>query len=50
MNTDDLWPDADTAWWQVLKIQAKLHQSCGEPDAWKRARPVRRAGQGDGPS
>ena len=26
MNTDDLWPDADTAWWQVLKIQTKLHQ------------------------
>ena len=26
MNTDDLWPDADIAWWQVLKIQTKLHQ------------------------
>jgi RNA-directed DNA polymerase len=26
VNTDDLWPDADTAWWQVLKIQTKLHQ------------------------
>jgi RNA-directed DNA polymerase len=27
VNTDDLWPDARrTAWWQVLKIQTKLHQ------------------------
>lgn len=26
MNTDDLWPDADIAWLQVLKIQTKLHQ------------------------
>ena len=26
MNTDELWPDADTAWARVLKIQTKLHQ------------------------
>jgi hypothetical protein len=26
VNTDDLWPDADIAWLQVLKIQTKLHQ------------------------
>ena len=26
MNTDDLWPDHEVAWWQVLKIQTKLHQ------------------------
>ena len=26
MNTDGLWPDRDTARWQVLKIQTKLHQ------------------------
>ena len=26
MNTDDPWPDHEVAWWQVLKIQTKLHQ------------------------
>ena len=26
MNTDDPWPDADAAWWRVLKVQTKLHQ------------------------
>ena len=26
MNTDEPWPDSDTAWWRVLKIQTKLHQ------------------------
>jgi len=26
VNTDDLWPDHEVAWWQVLKIQTKLHQ------------------------
>ena len=26
MNTDGLWPDRETARWQVLKIQTKLHQ------------------------
>ena len=33
MNTDDPWPDADMAWWQVLKIQTKLHQwATDDPD------------------
>jgi RNA-directed DNA polymerase len=26
VNIDDPWPDADAAWWRVLKIQTKLHQ------------------------
>ena len=26
MNTDAPFPDADEAWWRVLKIQTKLHQ------------------------
>jgi RNA-directed DNA polymerase len=26
VNTDGLWPDRETARWQVLKIQTKLHQ------------------------
>jgi RNA-directed DNA polymerase len=26
VNTDEPWPDADSAWWRVLKIQTKLHQ------------------------
>jgi RNA-directed DNA polymerase len=26
VNTDAPWPDADAAWWRVLKIQTKLHQ------------------------
>ncbi|HZT65969.1 MAG TPA: hypothetical protein VFA11_09280, partial [Acidimicrobiales bacterium] len=26
MNTGVSWPDADSAWWRVLKIQTKLHQ------------------------
>ncbi|GAC1605108.1 MAG: group II intron reverse transcriptase/maturase [Acidimicrobiales bacterium] len=26
MNIDAPWPDAETAWWRVLKIQTKLHQ------------------------
>ena len=33
MNTDEPWPDADTAWWRVLKIQTKLHQwAIDDPD------------------
>ena len=33
MNTDDLLPDADMAWLQVLKIQTKLHQwATDDPD------------------
>ena len=26
MNTDALWPASEEAWWQVRKIQIKLHQ------------------------
>ncbi|HVB01670.1 MAG TPA: group II intron reverse transcriptase/maturase [Acidimicrobiales bacterium] len=26
MNIDDPWPDAEEAWWWVLKIQTKLHR------------------------
>ena len=26
MNIDDPWPDAEEAWWRVLKIQTKLHR------------------------
>jgi RNA-directed DNA polymerase len=26
VNTGVSWPDADSAWWRVLKIQTKLHQ------------------------
>jgi RNA-directed DNA polymerase len=26
VNIDDPWPDADAAWWRVLKIQTKLHR------------------------
>jgi RNA-directed DNA polymerase len=33
VNTDDPWPDADTAWSRVLKIQTKLHQwATDDPD------------------
>ena len=33
MNTDDPWPDADMAWWRVLKIQTKLHRwAIDDPD------------------
>jgi len=33
VNTDEPWPDADTAWWRVLKIQTKLHQwATDDPD------------------
>lgn len=33
MNTDALWPDSDTAWARVLKIQTKLHQwAIDDPD------------------
>jgi RNA-directed DNA polymerase len=26
VNTGEPWPDAETAWWRVLKVQTKLHQ------------------------
>jgi RNA-directed DNA polymerase len=33
VNTDGPWPDADTAWRRVLKIQTKLHQwAADDPD------------------
>ena len=33
MNTDDPWPDVDTAWSRVLKIQTKLHRwATDDPD------------------
>ena len=33
MNTDAPWPDADTGWWRVQKIQTKLHQwAIDDPD------------------
>jgi len=33
VNTDDPWPDRDTAWLRVLKIQTKLHQwATDDPD------------------
>jgi hypothetical protein len=35
VNTDEPWPDADAAWWRVLKIQTKLHQ-------WATDDPIRR--------
>jgi RNA-directed DNA polymerase len=32
VNTDAPWPDADEAWWRVLRIQTKLHQwADGDP-------------------
>jgi RNA-directed DNA polymerase len=32
VNTGVLWPELDEAEWQVLRIQAKLHQwAAGEP-------------------
>jgi RNA-directed DNA polymerase len=30
VNTDVPWPDRDTAWWRVLRMQTKLHQWAGE--------------------
>jgi RNA-directed DNA polymerase len=33
VNTDAPWPDAETAWWRVKKIQTKLHQwAIDDPD------------------
>jgi hypothetical protein len=56
VNTDAPWPTAEQAGARVLGIQTKLHRwatrhsppawARGEPDAWERARPVRRCGPG----
>jgi len=33
VNIDAPWPDADAAWWRVLKIQTKLHEwATDDPD------------------
>ena len=53
MNTGAPEPDLDEVQARVQGIQTKLHRwesivTRGEPDARRRARPVRRAGRGDG--
>jgi hypothetical protein len=54
VNTDAPGPIADEAEARVLEMQIKLHRSAvntrGEPGALRGARPVRKAGQGDGPA